>query len=105
MRSNRSVFQPEPQRILWEDLNTTIRECGAWTTTEKGVFPLRFECEPSSQLPDALRQCGHGVRFLGTHERHLPQTITEVRGNKTVVNQQVAPGVVEVHELSLMADG
>jgi hypothetical protein len=91
------------QRALWHELNTIIRECGGWTTSQPDTYPLRFECEMDSPLPAALQAISHTVRRLGSHERLMPQTIVETRGNRTVVNQQIAPGTVEVHELSILA--
>jgi hypothetical protein len=95
-------FITKEQRALWADLNDEIRELGGWTISEPSVFPLRFESEMTSQLPEVLRQCGHLVRPLGTHERLLPSTIRETRGSKTFVNQQVVPGIATVFEISLV---
>ena len=91
------------QRDLWEDLNTTIRKNGGWVVSQPDLFPLRFECEVDSQLPDALRQCGHTVRHLGSHERLLPvvETVHEHGSPRKIARHHVAPGVVAVYEIRL----
>jgi hypothetical protein len=90
------------QRALWSGLNDFARELGGWIESRPDVFPLRFECQPGSTLAEALRDFGHKVRHLGSHERLLPSTVTETRGRRTIVNQNIVPGTVEVYELSLV---
>src|SRR5713226_4842208 len=75
------------QRDLWFELNTTIRECGGWTVSQPDVWPLRFEVQVGSDLPEILKALGHSVRYLGTHERLMPvvETITEHGSARKVV--------------------
>jgi hypothetical protein len=101
MRATKDTI-PRAHRALWNGLNEFARECGGWTTSEPGTFPLRFECQMGSSLPEGLRQLGHSIYHLGTHERIIPQTIVEVRGTKTFTNRQMAPGIVDVWELSII---
>jgi hypothetical protein len=57
-----------------------------------------------SQLPELLRQAGHQVRSIGTHERLLPITeiLKEHGGNNTITRQQV--GVVAMFQFDLPSD-
>lgn len=99
-------LKPQPitkaQRDLWFELNTIIRECGAWTVTQPDVFPIRFECPMDSQAPVYLAEFG-SVRHIGTHERLMPvtETLKEHGRNTTVTRQHVAPIVVSVFEFRL----
>lgn len=90
------------QRDLWFELNTTIRECGAWTITQPDVFPIRFECPMDSQAPLYLAEFGN-VRQLGTHERLMPitETLKEHGRNDTITRQQVGVGVCGVWQFDL----
>jgi len=90
-------------RQLWSDLNTCIRESGAWIVSQPDINPLRFEAPLDSTLPESLRQAGHQVRAIGTHERLMPSVMVERGGNKTFTSQSVGVGVVNVFEL-LMVD-
>jgi hypothetical protein len=91
------------QREFWQRLNEYIREGGGWTVSQPDTSPLRFECEQGSDLPDLLRQAGHDARFLGTHERLMPQSevVTEHASRKKVTRQHVAPGIAGVYQLDL----
>jgi hypothetical protein len=101
-------FQPKSpavsreQRQLWQEINDTIRECGGWSVSEPGIFPIRFECEIESRLPELLVDLGHSLRRLGTHERLMPVVITEGSGNTKITSQHVEPGIAAVFELSLI---
>ena len=55
-----------------------------------------------SPLPALLQDAGQSVRQLGSHERLLPSTIAETRGNRTIVNREVGPGLVGVFEISIV---
>jgi hypothetical protein len=74
------------QRQLWADLNDEIRECGAWVVSQPDVFPLRFECEMDSPLPD--------VHHLGSHQRLMVKNEQlKDRSDRTVSRQHVAPAL------------
>lgn len=88
----RNQFQPQEhhpitkqQRRLWADCNDILIECGGWSVSQPDTWPMRFEASASSSVVEVLRDLGHSIRFLGTHER------IEYDG----------PAIVLVHEISL----
>jgi hypothetical protein len=90
------------QKKLWGRLNEFITDNGGWIVSEPAVLTIRFEYPLNdSNLPDLLREAGHNVRHLGTHERLIPSTVCEQRGTKTFNSQSVVPGVVNVFQFDL----
>jgi hypothetical protein len=91
------------QRVIWQKLNDYIRQDGGWTVSQPDVSPIRFECQMDSELPNQLREAGHTVRSLGTHERLVPLTETRKLNdtNTTVTTQQVGVGTVGVWQFDL----
>jgi hypothetical protein len=106
-RPGGSQFRPKTptlnqrQRELWWKLNAFVMQEGGRIISEPDASRIRFECGPDSGLPDLLRSAGHNVRGLGRHERLIPSTIVEYRGNRKVTTTSVGPGVVAVFEFSL----
>jgi hypothetical protein len=104
-------FQPKAkavsasQRKLWGRLNDYITDNGGWIVSQPDVPTIRFEYTmDDSNLPDLLRKAGHNVRHLGTHERLIPSTITEHRGNRQITTESISPGVVDVFQFDLRRD-
>jgi hypothetical protein len=90
------------QKKLWKRLNEFITDNGGWIVSQPDIPTIRFEyTTEDSNLPDLLREAGHDVRYLGTHERLIPSTVCEQRGTKTFNSQSVGPGVVNVFQFDL----
>jgi hypothetical protein len=94
------------QQKLWKRLNQYIREAGGWIVSQPDTSPIRFEAPLNSELPDLLQEAGHNIRFMGTHERLLPQTETlrEHGRSNTITRQQVGVGVANVWSLDLPSE-
>jgi hypothetical protein len=89
-------------KSLWQDLNTFVRQEGGWLVTQPDINPVRFECQPDSNLPTLLHEAGHRLIELGTHERLMPSAIYEQRGRHRVATTSVSPGVVSVWQLEII---
>ena len=89
------------QRLLWDRLNRFVQQEGGWLTSQRDTNPLRMECQTDSPLPDLLKAANHEIRFLGVHERLMPTTIEERRGNRTVTTTTVGVGTCHVWQIEL----
>jgi len=78
-------------RDLWADWNATISECGGWTVSRPDIWPIQFEVQFGSDLPEQIEQIGHTVKHVGFSQRCLP----------TAASQNPAPQRVIVFELKL----
>lgn len=101
MPSPKALAQAE--REYWNRLNDFIRRNGGWTTSEPHTSLIRFECLPSSILPELLGGRGYDVIGAGTGERLLPTSHTiKQTGNVTSMTvQNVAPATVEIFQFKL----
>lgn len=77
-------------RERWADWNATILDCGGWPVSRPDIWPIRFEVQDDSALPEQLEQLGHNIKHIGFSERLLP-----------TANQSLAPQQVAVFELKL----
>jgi hypothetical protein len=100
-----SPFKPKPlnkkQRNEWDELNVTIRECGGRTTTKPQEYPIQFECDPKSRLPNALGAT-YEIVGIGIEEKLWPfvEVIMENGTQKRTITH-VRPTAVAVWELRL----
>src|SRR5258708_11650385 len=99
--AKRAAFTPR-LRQLWQDLNSFIRQEGGWLITQPDINPVRFECQPDSNLPTLLREAGHRLFEMGSHERLVPSVLYEQRGNRRIATTSVSPGIVSVWQLELV---
>lgn len=97
-------FKPKPldkkDRDLWEDINVTIRECGGRTTTKPNEYPIQFECDPQSRLPNVLGMT-YEIVGVGIEEKLWPFTEIIGSGTQKRTATHVRPMPVAVWELRL----
>lgn len=93
----------EKQKAMWGPLHAFIRNHYGYVTSAADRFPIRFECLPDAELPDALRSMGYDLKAAGTAERLLPQAEeVKQRGNvTTITNQHMVRTTVSVFEFDL----
>jgi hypothetical protein len=101
-------LRPTPrQRAVWNDLNDTVRQHGAWITSAIYHEPLRLECRQGSDLPETLERTGYRLQPLGTAERFLPSTeiVREYGRTTKVARDQLVPTAVEIYSFQLPTVG
>jgi hypothetical protein len=94
------------QKRQWDRLNEFIREGGGWIVLPPTTNQIRFETTANSSLLEDLKDAGYSVRFMGTHERLLPQTeaLKEHGRSNTIIRQQVGVGVANVWSRDLPSE-
>jgi len=91
----------QKQRAFWRDLNEFIRLAGGFIVSQPDISPIRFECQPDSTLPTLLREAGHRLLEMGSHQRLVPSVLYEQRGRHRIATTSVSPGIVSVWQLEL----
>jgi hypothetical protein len=93
----RLTSDPDRRLAYWECAVFQVEDGGGWVTSVAHTWPMRFECQPGSALPESLRAAGYSVANAGTTERLLPFTQI-INGQKV---QQLAPSPIDIFELRL----